>query len=165
MTRKPLRSVELTGPRAIIRRTGFVAIAALALVAAVGYLLPAHRLENAGYFHSNAADGGPLPIMALSIVIVAVLLLRKLRLGAGIVAGVLAAGGAFASVAPVVLAHMFRTPDFTYGEHIFMVGVLGLFFGGIAFAIAEPILYVLERRSVERASRPAPLPMAIATSA
>jgi hypothetical protein len=148
----------------MVRRTGFVAIAVLALVVAVGYLLPAHRLENAGYFHSNAADGGPMPLLALAIVIVAALLLRKLRLGAGIVAGVLGAAGAFAAVAPVVLAHMFRSPELGYGEDVFVVGVMGLFIVGVAFAIVEPIVYVLERRRVERASRPVALPMAIATS-
>jgi hypothetical protein len=106
-----------------------------------------------------------LPLVALAIVIVAALMLRRLRLGAGVVAGVLGAGGAFAAVAPVVLTHLFRTPELAYGEDVFMVGVLGLFFIGVAFAVVEPILYVLERRSVERASRPAPLPMAIATVA
>lgn len=156
--------MALTGPRATIRNIGFYAVAALAAMSAIGYLLPAHRLEGET-FHSNAADGGPFPLVALSIVVVAALLLRRLHLGAGMIAGILGAGGAFACVIAVLLRHMFSSPEIAYGEHVFALGVLGSFFVGIAFVIAEPILYVLERRRVERASRPAPLPVAIATSA
>lgn len=134
-----------------------------AAVAAVGYVLPAHRVPDYGSIHSNAADGGPLPLLVAAFVFTMALVLRRYRLGAGIAAGVIGAAGAIGAVAPVVLAHLFQHVEVHYGENVFAAGVLGMFFIGAALMIAEPVLYLLERRRIEQASRPAPLPVAIAT--
>jgi hypothetical protein len=162
MTRQRLRTIRLTGARAIIRSTSFLAIAIAAVVAGIGYVLPAHRLASDAHFHSNAADGGPLPLVVLAFVAAAAVLLRRLRIGAGMLTGMIGAGGAIAAVAPVLLAHLFSSVEATYGDHMFALGLLGMFFVGIALLIAEPILYVLERRSIQRAALPAPLPVAVA---
>jgi hypothetical protein len=119
-------------------------IAGFAAVAAVGYLLPAH--EIAGEWHSNYADGGPFSLAVLVLVCGAALALRHRRLFSGMVTGVVATAGAIGTVAPVVLAHLFQNVTHGPGETVFAIGVLGLFFGGAVLFLAEPVLYVLERR-------------------
>jgi hypothetical protein len=91
--------------------------------------------------------------------------MRSRRLGAGMFAGVLGAGGAILAVLPTILVHLFSRYESAIGDHLFMLGVLAMFFVGIAIVIAEPVLFVLERRRIERASRPAPLPVATVISA
>jgi hypothetical protein len=175
-TRPRLRSLDLTGPRATIRRTAFIALIASAVVAAIGFVLPAHRLvyvpSSGAYidlgaqpgetsFHSLLADGGPLSIVALLTAAAFVaMLMRSRRLGAGMLAGLLAAGGAVLAIGPIILVHLFSKYETAIGNHLFAIGELVLLFVGAGLVIAEPILYLLERRRIERASRPAPLPVA-----
>jgi hypothetical protein len=175
-TRTRLRSVELTGLRATIRRTTFITIIASAVIAAIAFLLPAHRLEyvpsSGGYldlaaqpgetvFHSLLSDGGPLSIVALFTAAAFVaMLMSSRRLGAGMLAGLLAAGGALLAIGPILLVHLFSRYETAIGDHLFIIGELVLFFAGAALVIGEPILYLLERRRIERASRPSPLPIA-----
>jgi hypothetical protein len=175
-TRLRLRSTELTGPRATIRRTAFIAMIASAVIAAIAFLLPAHRLvyvpSSGGYldlaaqpgeaaFHSLLADGGPLSIVALLTAAAFVgMLMSNRRLGAGMLAGVLAVGGAFLAIGPILLVHLFSRYETAIGDHLFILGELVLFFTGVALVLGEPVLYLLERRRIERASRPAPLPTA-----
>lgn len=178
-----LRRVALTGGRALLRKATFFVVAAAALVAMIGYLLPAHRLEyvasqggcggswfdlaaqpGEATFHSYASDGGPLPIIVLAVVLACVVLLWRGGFGAGIVAGILGAGGAILAIMPVILVHLFSQYEAAIGEVLFPVGLLGLFFGGIALAILDPVLTLVERRRIVRASRPAPLPRAIVSA-
>jgi len=176
--RPTLRSIALTGSRASLHRSAFVAIVVAALVAFVGYLLPAHReayVPHNGHwfdlaaqdgetvFHSNFADGGPFSLFVLAGIAAVVFSLRSKRFGGGMVAGFLAAAGGILSATPVMLAHLFTRVETTYGDHIFALGELALFFVGTALFFAEPILYVVERKRIENASKPAPLPVAIAT--
>jgi hypothetical protein len=164
MTRPGLRTFDLTSHRASFRRTLSFAMIGAAIVAAIGYVLPAHRLEGDTAFHSNFDDGGVLSILILAAVAAIVFALRKLRFGSGMISGVVSAGGALAAIVPVVLAHLFSSSEDGYGETVFAVGVLALFFTGLVSLFAEPLLYVLERRSKERALRPAPLPIATIAS-
>lgn len=182
MTTRPLlRSLQLTGPRALIRRTALFVILAAAVTAAIGYVLPAHRLvyvpSSGGYFdfagqpgeahfHSLLDDSSPVAILVLlSAAALVALLTRTHRLGTGMLAGVLGAGGAILAVMPTILVHLFSRYESGIGDHLFGLGVLAMFFVGIALVIAEPVLFVLERRRIERASRPAPLPVATIVSA
>jgi hypothetical protein len=147
-TRTRLRDVKLVGARAWIRRVWFGATIALSAIGAVGYLLPAHQAH--GVWHSNFADGGPIPLLVFAALGVIALLLRKRGLGAGIAMGVLSTAGAIVSVVPVVLAHLFADVQHDgIGETMFASGVIGLFFGGL-FALVEPVLYLTQRRSDER---------------
>jgi len=141
----------------------FVMIAA-ALVAAVGYVLPAHRLNGDADFHSNFHDGGVLSLVILGAVAVIAYALRNLRLGSGMITGIVAAAGAFCALMPVVLAHLLSSYEHGYGESMFVIGELVLFFGGLALVAAEPLLYVLERGRIERDARPAELPRAAVVS-
>jgi hypothetical protein len=60
---------------------------------------------------------------------------------------------------------MFRDVTGLAGEGVFVIGLVGLFVAGAATFIAEPILYVVERRRIERAALPAALPVARIVSA
>jgi hypothetical protein len=175
-TRIRLRTLELTGPRALARRSAFIAIVGSAVVAAIAFALPAHRLvyvpSSGGYldlaaqpgetaFHSLLDDGGPLSMVALfTVAAFALMLMRSRRLGAGMLAGLLSAGGAVLAIGPIILVHLFSKVESAIGADLFAIGELVVFFGGVALVIGEPILYLLERRRIERASRPAPLPVA-----
>ncbi|MBA2538596.1 MAG: hypothetical protein H0V17_03090 [Deltaproteobacteria bacterium] len=149
-TRTRLRDVELVGARAWIRRGWFGLMIALSAIGAIGYLLPAHKLEGDEVWHSNFADGGEIPLLVFGALAGLAFLLRKCGLGAGSVMGLLATAGAIASVVPVVLVHLFATVQNGIGEGMYATGVLGLFFGGALYAIAEPILYLTQRRADER---------------
>ncbi|HEY5925797.1 MAG TPA: hypothetical protein VIV11_29120 [Kofleriaceae bacterium] len=158
--RPGLRAIELSGAAAWCRRITLGALPVFAAIGALGYVLPAHQLSYDEPFHSNYADGGPWSLVVLAAVAVSTFLLRKRGFGAGIAAGVTAMGGAVWAVAPVLLAHMFQNPTDGPGELVFALGILGLFFVGAIAFIAEPILYVLERRRIVRATLPAELPVA-----
>ncbi len=175
-TRPRLRSIQLTGPRATIRRVAQLTIAGAAVMAAIGYVLPAHRLvyvpSSGAYFdlaaqpgestfHSLLSDGSGLSILALLAAAAFVAGLTRLRrLGTGMVAGVLGTGAAILAVMPTILVHLFSRYESAIGDHLFGLGVMAMFFVGIALFIAEPVLFILERRRIERESRPAPLPIA-----
>lgn len=137
---------------------------AAAVVAGVGYVLPAHRLRYEKTFHSNFADGGIISLVVLAAVIVAAFALRKRRLGAGVITGVIGVAGVFGSIVPVVLAHFLSRVEEGYGEMVFALGEITLLFTSAALVVIEPILYVLERRRIERESRPATLPVATIVS-
>ncbi len=137
---------------------------AAALVAAVGYVLPAHRLQGEADFHSNFHDGGVISLFILGAVAVIAYALRNLRLGSGMITGVIGAAGAFFALMPVILAHFLSSYDEGVGQGIFIIGELALFFSGLVMLVGEPVLYVLERRRIERDSRPAELPVAAVVS-
>ncbi len=158
--RPSLRSLELTGARAVIRRCLLISLPVFAAIGAVGYVLPAHDLHNGEGAHSNFADGGVVALLVLAAAGLCTYLLRDRRFGAGFAAGVLAMGGAVFALAPVLLAHMFQRVDDLVGEGVFAVGVIGLFCAGAATLFAEPIVYLLERRRIINAAKPAALPAA-----
>lgn len=177
MTKRPrLTAVVLTGPREVIRSIAFLVISIAATLAAIGYVLPAHRLKplptsHSGLdlapedaevaFHSNLADGGPLPLLVLPLVAVLVLLLMRQRhLGTGILAGILGCGAAFLSILQVLLTHFLSRVELAYGERVFAFSMLVLLFTSVALVLVEPVLYLLERRRIEQAAKPAPLPVA-----
>ena len=102
-----------------------------------------------------------MPLCVLLFAFIAIVLLRQRRaIGAGMIAGVFAAGAAVLSVGSVLLAHLLSRYESAVGEAVFAGGVLVLFFGGAVMFFGKPILYLLERRRIERATRPAPLPVA-----
>ncbi len=175
MSRTALKTLSLTGPHKAIRSTIFLVIAVAAAVTAIGYILPAHRLvyvpPSGGWldlgaqpgessFHSLLSDGDALPLLVLPFVTVAALLLRTRRFGAGMLAGALSVGAAVVTIAPLILVHLFERYEAGFGADVFALGWLGTFFGGCALFLAEPVLFLLERRRIERANRPAPLPRA-----
>jgi hypothetical protein len=152
-----------------------------AVMAAIGYVLPAHRLvyvpSSGGYFdlaaqpgeahfHSLLDDSSPVAILVLLAAAAFIAgLMRTRRLGTGMFAGVLGTGGAILAIIPTILVHLFSRYESGIGDHMFILGVLLMFFVGIALFIAEPVMFLLERRRIERASRPAPLPVATVVSA
>ena len=164
MTRPGLRTIDLTSHRAAFRRTATYVMIAAALVAAVGYVLPAHRLENYADFHSNLHDGSVISLFVLGAVAVIAYALRNLRLGSGMITGIAGAAGAIGALLPVFLVHLFSHYDVGYGDNMFWLGELVLFFTGLTLLVAEPLLYVFERRRIERDARPAELPMAAVVS-
>ena len=152
--RTRLRDTTLSESRALINQLLFWAIAVLPIIGALGYVLPAHRVNDEAHFHSNYADGGVAPLIAFAAVSLIALALRRRRLGARMVTGVVAMGGAFLALLPVILVHMFSRVENGPGEGLFAVGILGVFFMGLAALIAEPVLYILERRKLERDAEP-----------
>lgn len=157
--RRRLGNIELEGFRAWLYRTWSAAMIGLPVLGAIGYLLPAHKVDGATEWHSNYADGGVFPLVMFGAVFAIAIGLRRARLGAGMATGVLAAGGAIGALLPVVLVHMLSHVEQSTGEGMFLIGVLGLFMGGIAMLVVEPLLYVTQRRSLERRDPP-PLPIA-----
>lgn len=159
--RPRLRTIELTEGRELARKLTLGALPVFAVIAALGYVLPAHRLEHEWVFHSNFSDGGPASLLVLAgVVLCTGLLFRHGRFGAGMGAGVLGMLGAVLALAPVFLVHMFSHVDHSYGESLFAIGELGLFFTGAAVLVVEPIVFLLERRRIVRASMPVELPVA-----
>ena len=150
----------MTAHRAAFRRTLTWLIVLGAVVAAVGYLLPAHRVFDEDRVHSNYADGGIVPLLIWALVAVIAVTCRKFRLGSGMATGAVAAGGAIAALMPVVLVHFLSRTEEHYGEMVFALGELTLLGIGATLFVVEPILYVLERRRIERDARPPGLPVA-----
>lgn len=148
--RRRLRTLELTGARAVIRRVLFAGVPVLALIGGIGFVLPAHRVRDEPEFHSNYADGGPASLLVFAGLIAVWWFLRRKRHGAGYLIGVIATGGAVLSVLPIFLNHMFQKVETGPGEGLFGVGVLGLFGLGLVIALVEPILYLGQRRQLER---------------
>jgi hypothetical protein len=150
--RESLAKIDLTGPRRTFRRISTWAITGFAAIGTLGYVLPAHEIH--GSWHSNYADGGPFTLVVLAIVIAAALGLRNRQLGSGMVTGLLAIVGSVVALAPVLLVHLLSHVEHGAGEGLFAIGELGLFFGGFAMLVSEPILYVLERRFRLRMRQP-----------
>jgi hypothetical protein len=155
----PLWTIELTGWRRKIRVGTCIAISVVAAIAAAGYLLPAHHLYSA-QAHSNFADGGPLPLLALAIVGIMTPWLARRRFGAGVIAGVLGAAAAIFSCVLLILAHFLSDVTYDYGELVFWLGLFALFGLGCLMLVVEPVVYLLERRRIVRVAQPAPLPVA-----
>jgi len=148
--RRRLAEIQLTGARGVIRRLLLGAIAACAVVGAIGYVLPAHRLGDAGTYHTNYDDGGGASLIVFGVVFASWLAIRNRRHGAGYLAGVISSVGAILAVLPVLLVHLFSTVEHAIGEHLYASGVLGLFFLGLVTLVAEPVLYFGQRRQLER---------------
>ena len=151
--RRRLRDLTLRGPRAIVRQVLFAGIAVCAVMAVVGYLLPAHQLDDEA-IHSNYADGGPAALVALGVVALGWLRVRRAGFGAGVLYGLAGLAAGFVALVAVFLVHLFARNHEQYGEWVFAVGVLGLWLLGPVTAIAEPVLHLLERRALERAEAP-----------
>lgn len=150
--RRGLRNIELEGPYAWVRTAWFWMVMALSALGAIGYVIPGHRVH--GDLHSNFQDGGLWALIAFGVVFAAAAVLRKRKLGAGMITGVLASAGAIASVVPMILVHFMSEVQSSIGDHLFGVAVIGLLFGGVLMLIAEPVLFYAQRRSLERAELP-----------
>jgi hypothetical protein len=148
--RRRLADLALTGWRAVVRKLLFAAVPLAAAVALIGYLLPAHRLRGEHAFHSNFADGGPFPVLVLVFAGAIAVLLRRRGHGAGYMVGVIGAGGAIGAFGSVLLAHFLSRVEYALGEPVFVLAAIGLFFAGVALLLAEPIVYLTERRRLER---------------
>lgn len=151
--RKRLVETRLVGVRSVIRTGGFALMVVLAVVGFAGYLLPGHSVDG-GELHSNYADGGAWPLVIYAVFGVLATHLRTRGLGAGMLTGVLAVGAAIGSVIPVLLTHMFSDVHSGFGDAMMIVASLGLFFGGAVLLVAEPLLYVTQRRANERTHLP-----------
>lgn len=147
--RKRLSETRLVGVRSTIRGGAFVVMLLLAAIGFAGYLLPAHSVDG-GAWHSNFADGGAWPLVVFGVFGLLAAHLRTRGFGAGMLTGVLAIAAAIASMVPVILVHLMSHVDNGPGEVMMAISVLGLFFGGFAFLIAEPVLYLTQRRAKER---------------
>ncbi len=121
----------------------------LAAIGFAGYLLPAHSVDG-GAWHSNFADGGGWSLGVFGVFGILAAHLRTRGFGAGMLTGVLAVAAAIASMVPLILVHFMAHVDNGPGEVMMAISVLGLFFGGAALLIAEPILYVTQRRANEQ---------------
>lgn len=153
-TKRPrLTEVTLTGPRALLRNALGWALVGIPVIAAIGYLLPAHQLRD-GAVHSNYADGGIASLLVLLAACAVALTLRRRRFGAGMLSGGIALVAAVGALAPVLLVHLLQDMTAFYGEGVFAVGIIGLFCSGAALLFAEPILYLLERRKITRELEP-----------
>lgn len=148
--RRQLSRLELVGARAVIRRIAFVLVALFAVLTAVAYLLPAHRLRYEQTFHSNFDDGGPGALIVLALVLAAWAVTRNRRYGAGYLLGLASVGGAIGALVPVFLEHLLASVSEGFGEYVFAIGILGMFFVGFGLLVLEPILYVGQRRQLER---------------
>ncbi len=151
--RKRLVETRLVGVRSVIRTGGFALMVVLAVVGFAGYLLPGHSVDG-GAMHSNYADGGAWPLVVYAVFGVLAAHLRTRGCGAGMLTGVLAIGAAIGGVLPVLLTHLFSDVQNGFGDAMMVVASLGLFFGGAVLLIAEPILYVTQRRANERTLLP-----------
>jgi len=134
----------------VIRTLLFVGIVAAAVIGAIGYGLPAHRIGSDEGFHSNYADGGPAPFFTFAAAAACAAAMWRRRWGAGLVVGFTAMVAAFFSLLPVLLVHMFSTVEHASGEDLYDLGVVGLIGLGLATIVAEPILYRGQRRQLER---------------
>src|ERR1041384_474761 len=107
MNERPrLTQIELTGTLALIRTIALTALPVLAVIAAIGYVMPAHQLGDEA-FHSNYADGGVFSLIVLASAALGLYFLRTRNFGAGLGAGLIAIVASIAALAPVLLAHMF----------------------------------------------------------
>jgi Na+/proline symporter len=157
--RTRLGDVTLVGGRSWIRRAYFTLTVAAAAIGFVGYLLPAHRLED-GDWHSSYADGGIVPVLAFATIALLASVLRYRGLGAGMLMGLLSTIGSIVTIIPLILVHMSGGIENGIGEQLFPIGVVALFFGGL-FVIVEPVLYWTQRLANERLARAVPqLPVA-----
>lgn len=148
--RKTLGETRLENVRLLIRGGGFVLLLALAVLGFAGYVTPAHTV-NGGTWHSNYDDGGAMPLLVLAAFGVVVAHLRtRVGLGAGMLAGLLGPVTAVLVLKPVFLVHMFADVQTGLGDLMMLISVMGLFLGGLAMMIAEPILYATQRRANER---------------
>jgi uncharacterized protein (TIGR03382 family) len=150
VVRRRLGELELTGARKVIRRVLFAGVAILAAIGAFGYLLPAHRLLESAVAHSNYADGGPATLVVFASAALCWLFARRRGYGTGYLFGLAAIFAAVLAVVPVFLVHLLRTVEHGPGEALFSLGVIGMFGLGIVIMIAEPILYLGQRRQLER---------------
>ncbi len=151
--RQRLRDTALSGSLSVVRRVWAWTMVVACGVAAAGYAMPAHRLKDESTFHSNYDDGGAFPFVVFVFVAASLVRLRKRKLGSGIASALACSGGAILSVLPIFLTHFLSSYDAGPGETWFAAGFFALFFGGLVMVIAEPILYVLQRAAIERATK------------
>jgi MFS family permease len=149
-TRRRLRDVELVGTRKVIRQALFIATAALSAGGLISYLLPAHRLAGEDAFHSNCADGGPVPIVTFLCMAAFALFALRRRHGAGYLVGFGALGTGLAALLAVFLTHLFVAFERGVGEVFLPLAVFGLWLVGLLTLVAAPILYLGQRRQLER---------------
>ena len=85
------------------------------------------------------ADGGPLSLALLGVVVIAALLLRGRRFGSGMLTGAIAMLGAALALVPVLATHLIEDVDHAYGQYIFVAALGATFVAGAALAISEPL--------------------------
>jgi hypothetical protein len=158
VARRRLVDIELRKRGRRLRMVFFIGLVASSAVTTVGYLLPAHATEYNSTHHSNFADGGYVPLLVLAaFTALSAWLSRHPRFGIGMIAGLLGAGAGLGEMARFILAHLLIRVFPIYGDVIHIVGTIGMFWFGVSLFIAEPILYLVERRRVERAERHIPI--------
>lgn len=160
MARRKLWTLELSGPRRYVRAAVFWVLAIVTAVSALGYVLPAHRLRDELEFHSNLADGGIVPLLALGAAAILTFVLRTRRFGAGFAAGISTFVCAALAIMSVFLAHFLSRVEYGIGEWMFAFSALGTVAVSVVLLVVEVMVFVLERRARERAEAPAALPTA-----
>lgn len=146
-----------------MRRGLFWAIALSGAIATITYILPSHRLQYEYETHSGYADGGYIPLLGLAAVTVLVAWLSRQRFGAGMIA---AAVGSIASVlecARTVFAHLFSSPITGAPEIVHLLALVVMFGASVILLFVEPVLYLVERSSQERAENTLPSARVVST--
>ena len=156
MARRRLIDIELSRGSRAVRRALFWAIAVCGAIAMFTYILPSHRLSMDDHSHSGFADNGYIRLLGLAGVTVLVAWLSRQRFGAGMIASIVAGIAAFLEFARTLFAHLFSSPIMGAPE-IIHLGVLVVMFGAsVVLLVLEPVLYVVERSSLERAEATIP---------
>lgn len=134
-----------------MRRVLFWTIAGCSAVATITYVLPGHRSSGDVEDHSCYADGGYIPLLGLAAVTALVAWLSTRRFGAGLIASIIAAIAAVLEFGRWLFAH-WTIVQHTI-DHVHLAMLTGMFGLGVILLFIEPVLYVVERSSQERAER------------
>jgi hypothetical protein len=158
VVRRRLIDVELRKRGRRVRAILFGCLVASSTLTLASYFLPAHATEFQSTYHSNLDDGGYIPLLVLvAFTGLSALLSQSSRFGAGMIAGLLGAGVGFGELARFILAHLLMRVYPIYGDILHGIGTLGMFWFGMSLLVAEPILFLVERRRLERTEQHVPI--------
>ena len=154
--RRRLIEIELSPGSRAVRRVLFWAIAVCGAIATITYLIPSHKLQYEYESHSDFSDSGYIPLLGLAGVTVLVAWLSRRRFGAGMIAAVVGAIAAFLEAARTIFTHLFSSPISHAPEIVHLIVLVAMFGASVVLLVLEPVLYLVERSSQERAERAFP---------
>jgi hypothetical protein len=156
VARRRLADIQLSRGSRIVRLGLFWAIGACSAVAAITYVIPGHRDKYETVSHSDYSEGGAIPLIgAVAMTLLAAWLARK-KFGSGMICATVGAVGAVLELARTILYHLFSTPLADGLEIVHIVSLLVMFLACVLMLCIEPVLYLVERSSQERAERSIP---------
>jgi hypothetical protein len=156
VARRRLLDIELSRGSRAVRQALFWVIGGGGAIAALTYVVPSHHLAYESESHSGYADSGYIPLVGLAGVTILVMWLARQRFGAGMIAAVVAGTSAFLEFARAVLAHLLSNVVTEGPEILHIVALVAVFGASVLMLVLEPVLYVIERSSQERAERSIP---------